>query len=397
MAGKFESKTKQRSKKGLIVIIGILVVAIGFTVLMVSLRENAKAKEMSTETITVTQPIQTFSTTSAIQDTLPIMETTIPIIETTEATTATITADNNSVTYTAFYAATNMTRNELTTKVGKSGTSYFYKDIELLSEDVEWITNPINKEGTVNQGAIYRKMAKLLAGFNMFLNDGSNYCELLTGMPYSNRDDFAGYASNAGEFICMEEELYHILKKFESVEAASGTFDFPNLIYRPSEATGKCCYQITTPKTKAGIREVPMFADVRRTLVEERVRQMRDGFNQEVIDGYSGFIFSNRNGNVMNGHNINRALVRIIRDHNVEETELAKKEQREPELLPHFSVHNLRHTFCTRMCENESNIKIIQEIMGHADISTTMDIYNEATREQKKQSFANLEGKIKIC
>jgi len=49
------------------------------------------------------------------------------------------------------------------------------------------------------------------------------------------------------------------------------------------------------------------------------------------------------------------------------------------------------------MCENESNIKIIQEIMGHADISTTMDIYNEATREQKKQSFANLEGKIKIC
>ena len=170
-----------------------------------------------------------------------------------------------------------------------------------------------------------------------------------------------------------------------------------NLIYRPSEATGKCCYQITTPKTKAGIREVPMFADVRRTLVEERVRQMRDGFNQEVIDGYSGFIFSNRNGNVMNGHNINRALVRIIRDHNAEETELAKKEQREPELLPHFSVHNLRHTFCTRMCENESNIKIIQEIMGHADISTTMDIYNEATREQKKQSFANLEGKIKIC
>jgi len=228
MAGKFESKTKQSSKKGLIGIICVLVVAIGFTVLMVSLRENAKAKEMSEETITATQPIQTFSTASTIQNSLPILETTIPIIETTEATTETIAADNNSVTYAAFYAATNMTRNELTTKVGKSGTSYFYKDIELLSEDVEWITNPINKEGTVNQGAIYRKMAKLLAGFNMFLNDGSNYCELLTGMPYSNRDDFADYASNADDFICMEEELYHILKKFESLETASGTFDFPN-------------------------------------------------------------------------------------------------------------------------------------------------------------------------
>ena len=76
---------------------------------------------------------------------------------------------------------------------------------------------------------------------------------------------------------------------------------------------------------------------------------------------------------------------------------MAKKEAREPDLLPHFSVHNLRHTFCTRFCENETNLKVIQEIMGHADISTTMNIYNEATKEKKKESFASLEGKIKIC
>lgn len=34
--------------------------------------------------------------------------------------------------------------------------------------------------------------------------------------------------------------------------------------------------------------------------------------------------------------------------------------------------------------------------MGHADIQTTMNVYNEATREKKMESFANLEGKIKI-
>lgn len=170
-----------------------------------------------------------------------------------------------------------------------------------------------------------------------------------------------------------------------------------NLIYRPAEDTKKCTFHITTPKTKAGIREIPMFSDVQRVLTAERVRQMRDGFNRDVIDGYSGFIFSNRLGHVMNPHNINRAFARIIRDYNAEETELAAKEHRDPELLPHFSVHNLRHTFCTRMCENETNLKIIQEIMGHADISTTMDIYNEATMEQKKRSFEHLEGKIKIC
>ena len=59
-------------------------------------------------------------------------------------------------------------------------------------------------------------------------------------------------------------------------------------------------------------------------------------------------------------------------------------------------MHNLRHTFCTRFCENETNIKVIQEIMGHSDIGTTMNIYAEATEAKKRESFDNLEGKIKI-
>ena len=170
-----------------------------------------------------------------------------------------------------------------------------------------------------------------------------------------------------------------------------------NLIYRPDETTGKCIHQITTPKTKSGIREIPMFEDVKRVLCEERVKQMRDGFNHTVIDGYSGFIFSNRYGDVVTPHDINRALDRIIKAYNADEAKKATKERREPVLLPHFSAHNLRHTFCTRLCENEPNIKIIQEIMGHSDIKTTMEIYYDVTRDKKQFSFSQLEGKIKIC
>lgn len=139
-----------------------------------------------------------------------------------------------------------------------------------------------------------------------------------------------------------------------------------------------------------------MFQDVKNALTQEYERQQTTGFNQTEIDGYSGFIFSNRYGCVLSPHNINRAIERIVRDHNKQEAKAAEKEQREPVLIPRFSVHQLRHTFCTRFCENERDIKVIQEIMGHADISTTMDIYNEATMDRKKQSFASLEGKIKI-
>lgn len=168
-----------------------------------------------------------------------------------------------------------------------------------------------------------------------------------------------------------------------------------NLIYRVQDS-GKCEYHVTTPKTRSGIRIIPMLSEVKKALQGEYDRQLREGFTKLEVDGYSGFIFQNQLGECLNPHAINRAIDRISKAYNREETEQAAKENREPELLPHFSAHNLRHTFCTRFCENETNLKIIQEIMGHADISTTMNVYNEATREKKMESFANLEGKIRI-
>lgn len=168
-----------------------------------------------------------------------------------------------------------------------------------------------------------------------------------------------------------------------------------NLIYRPT-ASGRCEFKVTTPKTKNSTRTIPMLSEVKSALLQERIRQMKEGFCEAEVNGYSGFIFSNRYGDCLSPHCVNRAIDRIIKEYNAREKEASKRERREPVLLPHFSCHNLRHTFCTRYCEVETRLKVIQEIMGHADISTTMDIYAEATSEQKNDSFANLEGKIKI-
>lgn len=169
-----------------------------------------------------------------------------------------------------------------------------------------------------------------------------------------------------------------------------------NLIYRQQEESGKMEYHITTPKTRAGTRIIPMFSGVKAALLQIRLKYMEEGFSECEVDGYTNFIFKNRFGEVLNPHVINRALDRIIRDCNEEETEQAERERREPVLLPHFSAHNLRHTFCTRLCENETNLKVIQEIMGHRNIETTMDVYNEATKEKKISCFANLDGKIRV-
>lgn len=168
-----------------------------------------------------------------------------------------------------------------------------------------------------------------------------------------------------------------------------------NLVYRVQDS-GHSEYHITTPKTKTGVRIIPMFADVRRVLLQEYEKQTEYGFNKFTIDGYTNFIFRNRFDGPLNPFVVNRAIKRIIRDANADETNLAEKEERTATILPDFSCHHLRHTFCTRLCENEPNIKIIQEIMGHRNIETTMDVYNEATKEKKMESFAYLEGKIRI-
>ncbi|MBD9220746.1 MAG: site-specific integrase [Clostridiales bacterium] len=216
-----------------------------------------------------------------------------------------------------------------------------------------------------------------------FLNTSETYCRWKSIITF-----FLGTGCRVGEVIGLRWEDCDFEKKTISINH--------NTIYRKYKGESESRFHITTPKTKAGIRMIPMLSDVKNALLAEYNLQQQIGFCDEIIDGYSGFVFQNRFGSLLSSNDINRALERIYTACNNEERERAKEEKRPPVLIRHFSVHNLRHTFCTRFCENESNLKVIQEIMGHADIETTMNIYAEATTEKKVESFANLEGKIKI-
>ena len=168
-----------------------------------------------------------------------------------------------------------------------------------------------------------------------------------------------------------------------------------NLVYRVQE-DGTCTNHVNSPKTKAGIRIIPMIDEVFDAFLEEYQYQKVIGFCTDEIDGYSGFVFCTGDGKVYLPNAINRTIHSICADYNKEEESKAKEENRDPVLLPKFSCHILRHTFCTRFCENETNLKVIQEIMGHADISTTMDVYAEATQEKKKESMTSLQSALLV-
>lgn len=118
-----------------------------------------------------------------------------------------------------------------------------------------------------------------------------------------------------------------------------------------------------------------MLKDVKEALLG--LYERREDFSpaaQTSIDGYTDFVFRDINGNVISPSRINYALKKITCEYNGLEQEKAKQEEREPKLLPDITVHHFRHTFATRFCENENNIKVIQKILGHANIETTMHV-----------------------
>ena len=168
--------------------------------------------------------------------------------------------------------------------------------------------------------------------------------------------------------------------------------------YYPREKSSyRCEYAVSPPKTEKGVRDIPMFHSVFNAFMSEKKLQKETGICcLTEIEGMTNFIFFNRYNEIHNPAGVNRAIKRFSEDYNCNEEINAKKQKREAVMLPHFSCHHLRHTFCTRLCENETNVKLIQEIMGHSDIRTTLDIYAEIQELKKKEEFSNLADKMDL-
>ena len=177
------------------------------------------------------------------------------------------------------------------------------------------------------------------------------------------------------------------------VDIEEGTIDVNHtLVYydhRTSEGKRGCYFNVNTPKTEAGNRQVPMLDFVKEAFLMEKERQdMLDVHCEAMVDGYTDFIFINRFGQPQHQSTLNKAIRRIIRDCNDEQF---LKDDNPKVLLPHFSCHSLRHTFTTRMCEAGVNVKVIQDTLGHKDISTTLNIYTDVTKELKRSEFEGLD------
>ena len=170
--------------------------------------------------------------------------------------------------------------------------------------------------------------------------------------------------------------------RWRDIDLEKGTISVNHtLVYYNHRDEKGCYFSINTPKTKAGTRIIPMTEEVKKAFLMEKEYQKEAGIESVGrVEGYDNFIFVNQYGNVQHQGTLNKALQRIMRDCNGEVLDNAL-EGETPVLLPHFSCHILRHTFATRLCESGINLKFVQSILGHVDISTTMNIYVSVTAE----------------
>ena len=136
-------------------------------------------------------------------------------------------------------------------------------------------------------------------------------------------------------------------------------------------------YYINKPKTKKGIRQIPMLAGSKAYDAFRRIIENADTDTVE-IDGYKGFLFLNRKGYPKVSTDYVAILSRLVKKYNKKHTDS----------LPHISPHSLRHTFCSRMANAGMNPKALQFIMGHANITMTLDYYTHVSIDEIKEEMA---------
>ena len=138
-------------------------------------------------------------------------------------------------------------------------------------------------------------------------------------------------------------------------------------------------YSIEETKTSSGTRDIPMTEEVRECL-ERIVANRKYPKVEPIIDGYTGFLFYDKNNNPMVALNWEKyfhyAVGRYNRTYRVQ--------------IPKITPHVCRHTYCSNMARAGMNPKTLQYLMGHSDIGVTLNTYTHLGAKDAREELERL-------
>ena len=142
------------------------------------------------------------------------------------------------------------------------------------------------------------------------------------------------------------------------------------------QRSGNMEYIIEKPKTESGERFVPMSNEV-AACFQRIIRNRQKPRKEPMIDGYTGFLFLDKNSMPMVALHWEHYFKHIRNKYN----SIYKIQ------LPKITPHVCRHAFCSNMAKSGMNPKTLQYIMGHSDISVTLNTYTHVQFEDAKTEF----------
>ena len=195
------------------------------------------------------------------------------------------------------------------------------------------------------------------------------------------------------EFLRFIKEDAHFCKYYDAIFVLFNTglrisefcgltksdLDFKNKRIRVNhqlQRTSQMQYIIEKPKTESGERYVPMSDEV----VACFKRILKDRVNPKVepmVDGMTGFLFLDKNDMPMVALHWEKYFQHIREKYN----SIYKVQ------MPPITPHVCRHTFCSNMAKSGMNPKMLQYIMGHSDISVTMNTYTHVKFQDAQEDF----------
>ncbi|MCJ7856694.1 site-specific integrase [Lachnospiraceae bacterium NSJ-143] len=131
------------------------------------------------------------------------------------------------------------------------------------------------------------------------------------------------------------------------------------------------------PKTKHGYRNIPLTEEAIRILKDQKDKVKK---NKIIPIEFSDIVFLSSKGTPKTNSEYNNLLNYYCKMIGIK----------------NFTMHTLRHTFATRCIESGMKPKTLQVILGHSNISITMDLYVHVTEEEKVKEIENIETSLKM-
>ena len=137
---------------------------------------------------------------------------------------------------------------------------------------------------------------------------------------------------------------------------------------------------IQETKTRAGKRKLPITEDVEQCFRRILENRYAPG-TEKVVDGYVGFLYLDKHGLPLVAMHWQHRLKHAVERYN----EIYRVQ------LPPITPHVCRHTYCSNQAKAGMNPKTLQYLMGHSDITVTLNTYTHLGLEDAEAELHRME------